>query len=170
MKKGRLFWITGLSGAGKSTISELLYAYLKKQESNVVFLDGDIVREVFQNKDYTPEGREKITYTYMRLCKMLTDQGIDVVAAFIAMQEEYRKWNRQNIENYYEVYLQVPMEELIRRDSKGLYKKALNHEIENVYGIDMAYEEPQHPDVRIVNDLSKTPQEILDLLIAEFKL
>lgn len=170
MNKGRLFWITGLSGAGKTTISTLLYNYLKEKQNNVVFLDGDIVREVYQNKDYTTEGRRKISYMNMRLCKMLTDQGIDVVTAFIAMHDEYRDWNRQNIEKYNEIYLQVPIEELIRRDSKGLYKRALNHEITDVYGIDLPFEEPKHPDVRIVNDFSYTPEEVLDIIVKKFNL
>lgn len=170
MSKGRLFWITGLSGAGKTTISTLLYNYLKEKQDNIVLLDGDIVREVYQNKDYTNEGRKKIAYMNMRLCKMLTDQGIDVVAAFIAMMDEYRDWNRNNIDNYYEIYLHVPMEELIRRDSKGIYKRALNHEITDVYGIDMPYEEPKKPDIRITNDLSYTPEEVLDILVKKFNL
>lgn len=170
MKKGRLFWITGLSGAGKTTVSKLLYNYLREKQKNVVILDGDIVREVYQDEDYTREGRKRISYIYVRLCKMLTDQGIDVVGAFIAMQDEYREWNRKHIENYYEIYLQVPIEELIARDSKGLYKRALNHEISDVYGIDMPYEEPKHPDVKIVNDFSYTPEEVLDIIVKKLNL
>ena len=60
MKKGRLFWITGLSGAGKTTIGTLIYTYLKKKESNVVFIDGDMIREVYKNTDYSEDGRRKI--------------------------------------------------------------------------------------------------------------
>ena len=170
MDKGRLFWITGLSGAGKTTISTLLYNYLKEKQDNIVILDGDIVREVYQNKDYTTEGRRKTAYMNLRLCKMLTDQGIDVVAAFIGMNDEYREWNRQNIENYYEVYQKVPIDELIRRDSKGIYSRALNHEITNVYGIDLPYEEPKCPDIQIVNDFSNTPKEILSIIVQKFNL
>lgn len=162
---GKLYWITGLSGAGKTTISGLLYNYLKKKQSNIILIDGDKIREVYQNTDYTEEGRVKISYTNMRLCKMLTDQGIDVIIAVIGMRDEYREWNRNNIENYYEIYLEVPIEELIRRDSKGLYSKALRGEIKNVYGIDMKYEEPKNPDVHILNDSSKTPEEVCSYII-----
>lgn len=73
MKKGRLFWITGLSCAGKTTVGKLIYQYLCTKENNVVFIDGDMLREVYQNTDYSEEGRKKIAYTNMRLCKMLTD-------------------------------------------------------------------------------------------------
>ncbi len=165
MKKGKLYWITGLSGAGKTTISKMLYDYLQTKQNNIVLIDGDQIREVYQNKDYTAEGRTKISYMNMRLCKMLTDQGIDVIIAVIGMKDEYRKWNRLNIPNYYEVYLKVPMEELIRRDSKGLYSKALRGEIKNVYGIDLDYEEPKNPDLVIENDSRITPKEAVSMII-----
>ena len=169
MRKGRLIWVTGLSGAGKTTISTLLYEYFKGKEDNIVFIDGDVIRQVYQNTDYSEEGREKISYTNMRLCKMLTEQGIDVIIAVIGMRDAYRKWNNENIDNYYEIYLEVPMEILIARDSKGIYSKALRKEITNVYGIDMPYEEPKCPDIRIVNDSSKTPEEVCQIIIDELK-
>ena len=167
MKKGRLFWITGLSGAGKTTIGTLIYTYLKKKESNVVFIDGDMIREVYKNTDYSEDGRRKISYTNMRLCKMLTDQGIDVIIAVIGLRSEYWKWNRENIENYYEIYLKVPMEVLIARDNKKLYRRALNHEISNVYGVDMPFEEPSEPTVVVINDSSLSPGEVSEYIINE---
>lgn len=170
MEKGRLFWVTGLSGAGKTTISTLLYKYMKGNEDNIVLIDGDKIREVYQNTDYSQEGREKISYMNMRLCKLLTEQGIDVIIAVIGMKDAYREWNRQNIDNYYEIYLEVPMEVLIARDSKGLYRKALRHEITNVYGIDMPYEEPKCPDIKICNDSSKSPEEVCQIIIDSFNL
>jgi len=170
MKKGTLYWITGLSGAGKTTISALLYEYLRKKQNNLVFIDGDKIREVYQNTDYTEEGREKIAYTNMRLAKMLTEQGIDVILAVIGMRDVYREWNRENIDNYYEIYLEVPIEELIRRDSKGLYSKALKGLIKNVYGIDMKYEEPRTPDVHIVNDSSETQEVVCKKRIQQLNL
>ncbi|SEQ15336.1 adenylyl-sulfate kinase [Butyrivibrio sp. TB] len=164
MAKGKLYWITGLSGAGKTTISRLLYDYLRTRQDNIVLIDGDQIREVYQNRDYSESGREKISYINMRLCKMLTDQGIDVIIAVIGMKNAYRQWNRENIENYYEIYLKVPMDELIRRDSKGLYRKALRGEIKNVYGIDLEYEEPQNPDIVIENDSRITPVEAFEII------
>lgn len=165
MRKGKVFWITGLSGAGKSTIGRLLYKRIKDKEDNVFFIDGDRIREVYQDTDYSEAGRKKIAYMNMRLCRMLTEQGIDVVIAVIGMKDEYREWNRNNLENYYEIYLEVSMDELIRRDSKGLYSKALRKEIKNVYGIDLPYEEPKNPDVHIINDSTNTPQEICEVII-----
>lgn len=170
MKKGRLFWITGLSCAGKTTIGKLLYQYLRKKENNIVFIDGDAIREVYQNTDYSERGREKVSYMNLRLCKLLTDQGIDVIIAVIGMRDAYREWNRKNIENYFEIYLSVPMGILFQRDKKGLYKKALSHEITNVYGVDIPYEEPKLPDVKICNDSSKTAEEVCNMIIKELNL
>lgn len=167
---GHLYWITGLSGAGKTTISTLLYNYLRQKQDNLFLIDGDKIREVYQNTDYTEAGREKISYMNMRLCKMLTDQGIDVIIAVIGMRDAYREWNRKNIEHYHEIYLEVPMEELIRRDSKQIYSRALKKELTNVYGIDIPYEEPKTPDVHIINDSSNSPEEVCQMIIRQLEL
>ncbi len=164
LKKGRLYWITGLSGAGKTTISKLLYEHMRTVQNNIVLIDGDQIREVYQDRDYSESGRERISYTNMRLCKLLTDQGIDVIIAVIGMKDAYRKWNRDNIENYYEIYLRVPMNELIKRDSKGLYSKALKGEMKNVYGIDIEYEEPQNADLIIENYSEVTPEKAFNII------
>lgn len=169
-KKGCLYWITGLSGAGKTTISTLLYNYLKTKQDNIILIDGDKIREVYQNTDYTEKGREKISYMNMRLCKMLTDQGIDVIIAVIGMRHEYREWNRAHIKHYCEIYLEVPMAELIQRDSKQIYSRALRKELTNVYGIDISYEEPKTPDVHIINDSSNTPDEVCQMIVNQLNL
>ena len=168
MKKGTLYYITGLSGAGKTTIGTMLFDYLREKKDNVVFLDGDILREVYANTDYSPEGREKIAYQNLRLCRMLVNQGIDVVGCFIGMYDRYRNWSRENIDNYIEIYLKVGMDELIRRDAKGLYKKALAGEIKNVYGIDMSYEEPKYPDIVIYNEGKLSAEDAVRMITEQF--
>ena len=162
---GKVYWITGLSGAGKTTVGSRLYAKLQKKKNNLVILDGDELRKVFKNSDYSKEGREKLAFQYSRLCCMLSEQGIDVICCTIAMFDNCRKWNRENISNYYEVYLEVPVEKLIERDQKGLYSKALKNEISEVMGINLDFEEPKNPDIVIVNDGTSTPDEIVDLII-----
>ena len=100
-----------------------------------------------------------------RLCKELTDQGIDIVGCHIGMYDECREWARENIDKYFEVYLKVDIDDLIRWDSKGLYQKAINKEIQNVLGIDLPVEEPKNPDILIVNNREKTPEQICDEII-----
>lgn len=163
MKKGTLYWVTGLSGAGKTTVGTMLYEYLRAREENVVFLDGDTLRAVVGNFNYAD--REQMCYQNMRLFKLLTDQGIDVVSSVIGMKEKYRAWNRENIENYREIYLKVSMDELIRRDPKGLYRKALNRETQHVYGIDLEFEEPERPNFVVENEGDIGPEDALNKII-----
>ena len=105
-----VFWLTGLSGAGKTTIGKLLYQKLKAQKDNVVFLDGDQLRQVFgDDLGYTPDQRLKSAMRNARLCKLLADQGIDVVCCTISMFDRVRDWNRANIPGYVEVYVKASL-------------------------------------------------------------
>ena len=165
MKIGTTYWITGLSGAGKPTIGRLLYETINEKKSNIVFLDGDILRQVYNTTDYSSEGRLRLAMQHSRLCKMLNEQGIDVVICVIAMYDECREWNRDNIENYVEVYLDVDIEELIHRDQKQLYSRALKNEIDNVMGINMDFDEPKNPNLRIDNSGRYTPKEVVDMIL-----
>ncbi|WMJ81318.1 adenylyl-sulfate kinase [Clostridium sp. MB40-C1] len=165
-KFGDVYWVTGLSGAGKTTIAKLLYEKLKKNKDNVVFLDGDILREIFGNDlGYSSSDRKKSAMRNSRICKELSEQGIDVVCATISMFNECRIWNRENIKNYKEIYIKVPIEILIQRDQKKLYSRALKGEIKNVMGIDIDFEEPKNPDIVILNDGSVKPKDILSQII-----
>ena len=97
----RVYWITGLSGAGKTTIGKKLYERLKEKNCNIVFLDGDILREVFGGDlGYSREERVKCAMRYARLCKMLVEQGLDVICCTISMFDSVREWNRKNIKGY----------------------------------------------------------------------
>lgn len=169
-KSAHVYWLTGLSGAGKTTVGTLVYDYMKQKKKNVIRLDGDILREVFQNKDYSHEGRKALGYQYARLCKMIADQGIDVVICTIVMFDEIRAWNRANIANYHEVYLRVSMEELMRRDQKGLYTRASNEKGVSVYGMDLDVELPKQPDLIIDNYGSTSPQEAFRMIAEKFAL
>lgn len=167
---GTLYWVTGLSGAGKTTVGTKLYNYLKSKKDNVILLDGDVLREIRDSQDYTLEGRKKLTFLDSLLFKNLTDQGIDVVCCVISMFDDCRDWNRKNIENYKEIYLKVPIDELIKRDQKQLYSRALRKEISNVMGMDLAFEEPKRPDIIIDNSGKYSVDYALDKIIKEFSL
>lgn len=158
MKQGRVYWITGLSGAGKTTIGVMVYEHIRKKKANVIRLDGDILRTVFNNLDYSLEGRKRLGYEYARLCRMLSEQGIDVIICTVAMFDEIRDWNRQNIEDYCEIFLDVEMDELIRRNQKGLYKDSNGQSKSEVYGLNLAAELPKNPDIVIKNYGEVTPE------------
>lgn len=116
---GVLYWITGLPGAGKTTIGNALYYRLKEQGNNIAILDGDILKGIVGNElGYTTEDRHERGVRYSKLCKALTDQGIDVVCCTVAMFEDIRAWNRENNKLYVEVFLDVSLEVLQARDQK----------------------------------------------------
>lgn len=153
MGKGTLYWITGLSGAGKTTIGNALYYELKKKQDNLIILDGDILKKLVGNSlGYSQSDRKKRAYYYSNLCKTLTDQGISVVICTIAMYDEVRDWNRANIEKYVEIFLNVNKDILMKRDRKGLYSGQSAGKIENVAGMDQDVEFPKNPDIIIEND------------------
>jgi len=153
MQDGTLYWITGLSGAGKTTIGNRLYYEIKKMKSNVVLLDGDLMKSVVSDVvGYSDEARRKRAKKYAALCKLLTDQGLIVICCTIAMYDEVREWNRAQNKGYVEVFLNVPMDVLRARDQKGLYSKYKDGEESNVTGEDLAVEYPKNPDIEIIND------------------
>jgi len=150
---GTLYWITGLSGAGKTTIGNRLYYEIRKEKSNVVLLDGDLLKNIVNdNVEYTEEARKKRAIKYANLCKLLTDQGVIVICCTIAMYNEVREWNRKNNKGYVEVFLNVPMEVLRERDQKNLYSNYSLGKEKNISGIDVKVEFPKTPDIEIVND------------------
>ena len=166
MAYGTVYWITGLSGSGKTTIGRLLYERLKRQKPEVVFLDGDMLRQVFgDDLGHTLEDRRKSAMRNSGICKLLADQGLDVVCATISMFNSCRQWNRENIPNYREIYIHVPMDVLIERDPDGLYSRALRGEIKNVWGIDLQAEEPESPDIIISYDSEQKAEQVAERLL-----
>ncbi len=156
-QKGTVYFFTGLSGAGKTTLGKLFYEHLKEKKPNVVRLDGDIIRPVYcEDIGYSDADRRKGAARSFRVCKMLADQGIDVVCCSISMYNEIRQWNRENIENYKEIYIRVQKETLLKRNQKGLYTSG-----KNVVGVDLPFDEPKTPDVIVQNDGQETPEEIV---------
>ncbi|MDE6603797.1 MAG: adenylyl-sulfate kinase [Lachnospiraceae bacterium] len=160
MKKGILYWITGLSGSGKTTIGNRLYYELRQEKENVVLLDGDVLKNIVgRDLGYTEIDRRKRAVQYARICKVLTDQGIIVICCTIAMYDEVREWNRKNNKSYVEIFLDVPMDVLIKRDQKGIYSQYENGKIKNVAGIDIQVEFPKSSDLILKNDGSRSIRE-----------
>ena len=165
-----VIWLVGLSGSGKTTIGRLLYDHIKSKKDNVVFLDGDILREVWgESLGHDLEGRRLNAHRISHLCKMLDAQGITVVAAVLSIFPEWQEWNRNNFTEYNQIHLNAPISDLKRRDTKMLYKKAELGVIRNVVGVDIAFPQPFKSD--LVVDTSavsggpeKTFKEIIDHL------
>lgn len=128
MTKSGLIFITGLSGSGKSTLAKALIQKINEvYNTKAIFLDGDSLRECVGNTDYSKDGREKMSMYYVRTAKMLVEQGFIVVLATISMFESIREFNRENFTHYLEVYLNVNVDILRLRDSKGYYKDGVDN-------------------------------------------
>lgn len=160
MTRGVLYWITGLSGAGKTTIGNYLYYSLKQQQDNVILLDGDVLKNIVSDHPtYTDEDRRSRAMKYARLCKTLTDQGLVVICCTIAMYQNVRDWNRENNRGYVEVFLDVPMDVLKARDQKNMYSAQAAGQLSDLAGVDLKVEFPQHPDLILKNDGSMSVKE-----------
>lgn len=148
-----VLWLIGLSGSGKSTLAKEIHRRLKATHPNTVLLDGDEVREVFgKSAGHTVEGRQLNAERITRLCQLLDRQGIHVVCAILSLFHESQRWNREHLRDYFEVYLEAPMDQLVARDSKGLYRAALRGEITDVVGVDIPFSPPRQPDLVARND------------------
>ena len=142
-----------MSGSGKTTLGQKIYQARKANNKCTVFLDGDHVREMLRNDvDHTIQGRYKNAERISHICKFLDKENIDVVAAVLSIFPEWQAWNRENLNDYYEIFLDVPMSELIARDPKGLYKQAAAGKLQNFVGFDIAFPRPPNPDLVVTGD------------------
>ena len=151
---GRVVWITGLSGSGKSTLATEVVGQLRALRNDVIRLDGDELREVFAAETinlqrHDRNGRLMLAMQYASLCRLLSMQGFTVVIATISMFREVYAWNRANLPGYFEVYLKVPIEELRRRDPKGIYRRFDTGDLLNVAGLDLPVDEPGEADFEV---------------------
>jgi adenylylsulfate kinase len=168
-----VIWLIGLSGAGKSTLANEIVAGANRERNNTILLDGDVIREIFGNDlGYSMEERLKNAERICKLGKFLDSQGFNVVTAILSLFPENREWNRKNIENYYEVFIDTPIDSLIDRDSKGLYAKFKRGEIKEVAGMDIDFPKPKKADLVIKNISSKESllnyaKPIIEKLITE---
>ncbi len=163
---GAVYWITGLSGAGKTTIGKIVYDKLKERYPNTVFLDGDTLRQVFdEDLGYEREDRRQCAMHYARLCAMLAEQGINVVCCTISMFHSVRQWNRANIREYREIYVKVTWETLQMRDTKGIYG-GLSFQDKSAVANYPGYEEPLQPDLTLQNDGQKSPEEQAQMILS----
>jgi glutamine kinase len=166
---GRVFWITGLSGAGKSTIGRKLWKRLQDAGRPAVLLDGDDLRSLISSDlAYSAKDRRRSAIRNSRLCRILAEDGADVVCTTISLFHEVQRWNRENIAAYNEIYVRVPLQELRRRNGKSIYDAVANGGPAHVVGLDVRAEEPQAPDIVINNYGTMTPDAAVDLIWNQF--
>jgi len=166
--RGVTIWLTGLSGAGKSTIATQLEQTLRARERGVEVLDGDVVRtHLSKGLGFSREDRDTNILRIAYVCSLLTRNGVVVISAAISPYEGARNQAREWIGDFVEVYVRCPIEELTRRDTKGLYAKALRGEIANFTGISDPYEPPTRPEITVYTDqetISESVEKIVRFL------
>jgi adenylyl-sulfate kinase len=167
--KGFTIWFTGLSGSGKTTISRLIEKELRTRGYKVELLDGDLVREnLSKGLGFSKEDRDTNIRRIGFVCEMLTRNNVIAIAAAISPYRAIRDENRAKIGRFVEVYCTAPMNVLVDRDVKGLYKKALAGEIKNFTGVDDPYEQPLTPEVIIESD-KEAPEQSAVKVLAKLK-
>jgi adenylylsulfate kinase len=170
-RKGFTVWFTGLSGAGKSTIAEMLYHEFQARQMKTEILDGDVVRQnLSKGLGFSKEDRDTNILRIGFVAELLTRNGVATICCPISPYKETRDQVRVAIGEFVEVYVHATIDELAKnRDPKGLYKKALAGEITGFTGVDDPYEEPLEAEL-VLHTLEESPEQslqiVLDTLVA----
>jgi adenylyl-sulfate kinase len=160
-------WLTGLSGAGKSTIAERVAAELHERGAAVEVLDGDEVRRnLSAGLGFSKEDRDTNIRRIGFVAELLTRHGVVVIVAAISPYREVRREMRGRIGRFLEVYVACPIEVLAERDVKGLYRRALAGEIEHFTGVSDPYEAPEAPDVWIDSSVESIDESVAKVMAA----
>lgn len=165
--KPTVLWFTGLSGSGKSTITEKVYKIISDLGYEVEHLDGDVIRDIFPKTGFSKEDRNNHVKRVGYLASRLQAHKVFVIGSFVSPYAEAREFVREMCEDFTEVYISTPYEECERRDVKGLYAKARAGEIKNFTGLDDPYEAPENPELDIDTTditLDEAVQIVIDYL------
>ena len=165
--KGVTVWFTGLSGAGKSTIAERLLALLRERGVKSELLDGDVVRtNLSKGLGFSKEDRDTNIRRIGFVSQLLTRNGVVSIVSAISPYREVRDEVRGEIGRFIEVHVHASLDELVRRDVKGLYEKALKGEIPNFTGVSDPYEEPLNPDVFLDTEQESVEESLAKVVAA----
>ncbi len=166
MKKGFTVWLTGYSGAGKTTISQQLQKEILERNIDCEILDGDLVRQnLCKDLGYSKEDRCSNIMRIGFVAELLSKHGVCVIVSAISPYSSARRSVRKRIEDFVEVYVKCPLEVCENRDVKGLYKKARNGEMKNFTGISDSYEEPVNPEI-ICDTSAETVEDSVNKVLA----
>ena len=155
-KKGFLFWITGLSGSGKTSIAKKIKKEIEDHFGPTILISGDDVRNIFNLKGYSYKQRYETVMKYCKLSCFLTNQNINVIFAVVGLMDKVREFNKKNNKNYIEVFIKADLKKIIKRKNKKIYFK----ESKDIVGIDIKPEFPKNPNITINNNFKKSIKEL----------
>ena len=160
-----VIWITGISGAGKSTIATAIIEKYKTVLPNLINIDGDVVRNLYGN-DLGYEEKDRIIQIkrLQKLCIFLESQKQIIIASALYSNPSLMEWNKNNFSDYFEIYLKVSLDLVKKRDPKGMYKKYNLGEEKNIVGIDVPWHEPVNSDLVVNMNDKKSVSEIVELI------
>jgi adenylylsulfate kinase len=165
MSKGVTVWFTGLPCSGKTTVADGVAEKLRGQGYKVERLDGDIVRRsLTSDLGFSKEDRDENIKRVTFVAKLLTRNGVIVLATFVSPYVERRRKSREEIGEFMEVYVRCSVEECMRRDVKGMYRKAMEGEITGFTGVDDPYEEPPSPELVLDTDRESVEESVSKVL------
>lgn len=169
MSKGFVVWLTGLPGTGKTTIANELTKIYRNKGLMTETMDGDEIRlGLSADLGFTKADRQEHARRVVFVSKLLARNTVAVNVALISPYRAFREHAREEIENFVEVYVKTPLEVCIERDPKGLYKKALKGEINDLTGLQDPYEEPLEPEITI-DTTTGTPLEAAQIIISKLE-
>ena len=166
-----IIWITGISGSGKTTIAEGIISKYKKILPTLINVDGDLVREFFENNlQYDEESRIKQIKRIQRISKFLEKQQLILIVSALYSNPGLLKWNRENFLNYYEIFLDAPLELVKKRDPKKLYKKFASGKEKNIVGIDIPWHAPLQYDLKINMNKNTSIDDVIKKITSKIAL
>lgn len=163
MKKhqGFTIWFTGLPCCGKTTIADRVAALLKSKGYMIERLDGDLIRQnLSKDLGFSKKDRDENINRAIFLAKMLTRNNVVVLASFVSPYKKQRRKARKDIKKFVEVYVRCPVKICMKRDVKGMYKKALEGKISHFTGVDDPYEEPEDPELIVDTDIEPVQESV----------
>jgi len=165
MERGFVVWLTGLSGAGKTTLSHRLALELEARGHRVDQLDGDEIRKILsKGLGYSREHRDANVARIAFVASLLVRHGAAVISGAISPYAQAREDARRRIGDFVEVYVRCSLAELARRDPKGLYLRAMSGELKHFTGVSDPYEEPQNPDVIVDTEFETVEESVAKIL------
>jgi adenylylsulfate kinase len=163
--KGIVFWLTGLPGSGKTTISSHLINNIRRKYGPTILISGDDIRKIFHLNGYKKLDRLKIGKKYFEFCRFFSDQGFNVLINVVCLFKNIRKLNRSKLENYIEIFIKTDLHEILSNNKKYFYK----NKYKNVWGIDIKPELPEKPNILVINNFDKNVKKLSSEIFLKIK-